>query len=125
MSRPTYQLRLDRPLDREIERLFRSQVNRARRALRRPDDEAVHTARKALKRARAVLRLVRGALPENLYGALDDAVRGLGRRLGPVRDAAVAAALVETLAAEEAPGPAVLRPLRAHLDARHAAAWDR
>lgn len=46
MSADAYKLRLDRPLDHEIERLFRSQVNRARRAARKPDDDSIHTARK-------------------------------------------------------------------------------
>ncbi|NNF59123.1 MAG: CHAD domain-containing protein [Rhodothermaceae bacterium] len=123
MSADAYKLRLDRPLDREVARLFRSQVNRARRALKKPDDDSVHTARKALKRARAVLRLVRGALAQDDFDRLDDAVRQLGRRLGPVRDAAVADSLVDGLAEEKALKPSVIRALRAELDARHAAAW--
>lgn len=59
-------------------------------------DEAVHTARKACKRIRAVLRLLRGALGEETFEAENRAVRDAARRLSNLRDARVA---LETAAA--------------------------
>lgn len=123
MSADAYKLRLDRPLDREIARLFRSQVNRARHALKTPDDEGVHTARKAIKRARAALRLARGPLPADRYRTLDHTVRGIGRRLAPVRDAAVALGLVDLLKAEGDLKASVAKRLYGYLDAERASAW--
>ena len=123
MSTPTYQLRLDRPLNHEIERLFRSQANLARRVLKKPDDAAIHTARKALKRARAVLRLARGALARTRYDELDRTIRETGRLLAPVREAAVALLLADKLAAEKALKPSVSKVLRSHLESEHLAAW--
>lgn len=62
MSAATYEFHLGQPLKKEVARIFRSQVNRARRELKRPSDQAVHSARKAIKRARASLRLFQSTL---------------------------------------------------------------
>lgn len=49
-------------------------------------DEAVHAARKALKKSRSAMRLFRSVLgPE--YGKENAALRDAGRKLSPVRDA--------------------------------------
>jgi len=56
--------------------------------------EAVHEARKALKRVRAVLRLCRGWLGEERYRQENTILRDAGRSLSGLRDAQV---LVETL----------------------------
>jgi CHAD domain-containing protein len=123
VSRGAYTLRLGRPLDGEVVRLVRSQTNRARRELKAPSDEAVHAARKALKRARAALRLVRGALPRERFRSIDHELRGLGRLLAPARDAVVALELVDVLRAEEALGESALGDLRDHLSTARADAW--
>jgi hypothetical protein len=57
-------------------------------------DKAVHNARKHGKRLRAVWRLVRGSVPEELYRQENEVVRETSRRLGGMRDTAV---LIETL----------------------------
>lgn len=57
-------------------------------------DKAVHKGRKSCKRIRAVLRLVRGALGEELYQQENMFYRDVSRRLAPVRDSAV---IIETL----------------------------
>ncbi len=97
---PTDTIRLDQPLDREMVRLFRGQLRRAHRSLRQPDDRSVHTARKAVKRSRAILRLVRPGLRPDRYRQVDRGVRAVGRQLGPIRDAAVALAVTGRLLAE-------------------------
>jgi CHAD domain-containing protein len=50
---------------------------------------AIHEARKDLKKARAVLRLVRARLGDELYRAENDRLRDAGRMLSAVRDAEV------------------------------------
>jgi CHAD domain-containing protein len=49
-------------------------------------DESVHAARKALKKARAALRLLRPGLGEELFRADNRALREAGRCLSPLRD---------------------------------------
>ena len=51
--------------------------------------EAVHTARKALKKERSLLRLYRGALQPAERRTENDALRDTGRRLSAARDAEV------------------------------------
>jgi CHAD domain-containing protein len=51
-----------------------------------PSDESVHAARKALKKARAALRLLRPGLGEALFRAENRALRDAGRCLSPLRD---------------------------------------
>src|SRR5438105_7666864 len=57
-------------------------------------DEATHDARKRTKRLRALLRLVRRELGDDVYHRENGALRDAARRLSPVRDAWV---LVEAL----------------------------
>lgn len=52
-----------------------------------PDDTRVHSARKALKRARTALRLLRPALGAEVYTQENIALRDAARRLSPLRDA--------------------------------------
>lgn len=51
------------------------------------DDHAIHQARRALKKARAALRLLRPAWGENHYRIENQALRDAGRCLSPLRDA--------------------------------------
>ena len=62
--------------------------------LEREPGEAVHTARKDLKKLRSLLRLVRSELGDDLYERSNDELREAGRALGGMRDADV---LIETL----------------------------
>lgn len=118
MSRPAYALRLDRPLDKEAARIVNGQVRHARRALKQGTDEGVHSARKALKRARAALRLVRGGLRPERFRDLDRQLRDAGRRTGPPRDAFVVLSLTEEVAHPAA------EPLREALVEQRRRAWD-
>lgn len=76
--------------DRSIERL----------ASGRDIDAAVHEARKAMKRLRAVLRLVRGQIGERVYRAENALLRDTARRLAPAREGAVMVGTVRGLRTE-------------------------
>ena len=57
-------------------------------------DKHIHEARKATKRLRALVRLVRRELGDEVYALENQCYRDAGRRLSELRDATV---LVETL----------------------------
>ena len=98
---------------------------------------AVHQARKALRRARAVLGLVAAALPKGEHGAIKAALQEARRQLSTVRDHAVAPETLAQLtlddddrvtarhvlanAAEAVPAPAEVKQLLAETAARAAA----
>ncbi len=77
-------------------RIAGAQIAEARRALaRRPlSDDAVHSARKSLKKARAMLRLLRPSIGGGVYHRENAALRDAAGAFGGIRDARV---LLETL----------------------------
>ncbi len=84
-------------MPRAIRRIAAEQLgfaaNQLRNAAPPARDEAVHEARKSIKKVRAILRLMSGELGP-VAGAGNTLLRDLARKLSPLRDAAV---LVETL----------------------------
>lgn len=58
---------------------------------------AVHDARKAMKRLRSMLRLVRSEIGTDTYRAENDTLRDTSRVLAPARDAEVAVETVQSL----------------------------
>jgi CHAD domain-containing protein len=94
----TYRLHGDEYVPDGIRRIARGQLLNARDALSgtsaRKVGEAVHDARKRLKRVRASVRLARDAIGEQTYERENVALRETGRRLAAGRDAQV---LLETL----------------------------
>ena len=78
-------------------------------------DARVHSARKSIKRVRALLRLTREALPLRRFRDHNAALRDAARGLSAARDAAVALATFDALV--PAPDP-LLRALRGELAAR-------
>jgi CHAD domain-containing protein len=62
-----------------------------------PDEKAVHETRKALKRLRALVRLLEPVLGEGAYERESAALRDAGRRLAGARDAEVMLATLEEL----------------------------
>jgi CHAD domain-containing protein len=62
-----------------------------------PDERAVHDTRKAIKRLRALLRLLRRELGERAYKREDDTLRAVARRLSGARDASVMLATLDAL----------------------------
>jgi hypothetical protein len=61
------------------------------------DERAVHETRKAIKRLRALLRVLRGELGERAYERENAALRGIARSLSQARDTAVMLATLDAL----------------------------
>lgn len=83
--------------------------------------KAVHNARKACKRIRAGLRLIRDALGEEVYHQENIYYRDISRQLADVRDSLVIVYAVDALAhhfAENIP-PGAFDSIRQHLFERH------
>jgi CHAD domain-containing protein len=66
-------------------------------------DEAIHDARKRLKKARAALRLARGALRAREFGRQNEAFRDAARPLSAVRDARILLEAFDELARRAPP----------------------
>jgi hypothetical protein len=62
-----------------------------------PEEEAVHDTRKALKRLRALVRLLREELGEQAFARENGALRDIAQRLAGARDAEVMASTLERL----------------------------
>jgi CHAD domain-containing protein len=123
-----YRLQPDERADDGVRRIAHGQIALAREQLAGDGDvgEAVHEARKAFKRVRALARVARDELGDDVYRRENARYRATGRVLSGVRDAAV---LVETLDAlvaryrDELPRRA-FAGLRATLDEGARAAHD-
>jgi CHAD domain-containing protein len=87
-------------------------------------EEAVHETRKALKRLRALARLLRDELGPEVYARENETLRDAMRRLAGARDAEVMVATLDALCAQHGRELAGydLRALRDELDADRAAA---
>jgi CHAD domain-containing protein len=94
----TYRLQPGEGVSEGMRRIAHGQIDLARDELSgsgEPDvGKAVHEARKAFKRVRALLRLARDQLGDEVYRRENAVYRDAGRGLSGIRDAAV---LVETL----------------------------
>jgi CHAD domain-containing protein len=75
-------------------------------------EETVHDVRKATKRLRALLRLVRDHLGSRRFDRENHAFRDAARALSPARDAEVMVATADRLAANGGRAPKLLGPLR-------------
>lgn len=97
-----FRLAVDEPLPLGIRRIVIEQTDRSIALVRHePDiDECAHDMRKALKRARAVLRLMRGELGRFRYREENVVLRDTARRWAAVRDGAVTAAVAADLATD-------------------------
>ena len=97
-----YRLDFSEDLAASVRRTAREQLDDGLARLRDQygDDpvEAVHGARKDLKKARSLLRLARPGLDRDAHRRIDDELRDAGRRLSDRRDADVLAATVDDLA---------------------------
>jgi CHAD domain-containing protein len=94
-------LRPGEPWGKELQRMALGQLDLALEALGRgeeiPDERAVHETRKALKRLRALLRLLRPQLGAGTYDRESAALRDAGRALSGARDAEVMLATFDAL----------------------------
>ena len=82
-------------------------------------DRSVHLVRKDLKRARAMLRLMRTGLGEADYRDANHALRDAGRELGAVRDSKVALDTLKHLSRHGATGDLDACLRREHRRSRH------
>ena len=94
----TYRLKAKESVPKGIKRIASEQTEKAISELAATDelgiDEAVHQARKRLKKTRAVIRLVRDRLGKKTYKRENSHLRDLGGSLAGLRDAQVR---IETL----------------------------
>ena len=101
-----YRFKLDETFEDGFRRIALEQIERAESQLRSPNDHAVavHETRKALKRLRALLRLVRPTLREQAFADENARLREIARILSGARDRHV---LLETIVKLESDcGPA-------------------
>lgn len=99
---PEFRLHPGEPLAPGLKRLGIAEIDHGIAGFYAGEDsfrDAVHEARKALKRIRALLRLVRWEVGEKVYRFENAWMRDTGRLLAEVRDAAVSLAAVEDLRA--------------------------
>jgi CHAD domain-containing protein len=84
----TYRLQVNEPIAKGVSRIGVEQleVAQARLASRNDVAAAIHDTRRCLKRLRALLRLVRPALPPNVYRREANRLAGVGRLLADARD---------------------------------------
>lgn len=101
-----FRIDLHQPPPDEIRRILLEQIAHARHGLltQGASESAVHEARKACKRSRATLALVKGSLRTSDHRRLDTSLRDAARLIGPVRDADVMRHTLESLG-EPAGGP--------------------
>ena len=116
-----YQINLRGAVSRSIRRTYRRRLEKIGRVLAKagPDAERIHEARTSVKKARALLRLLRHDLGASLFEAETAALREAGRALSTVRDAVVLVEALDGLTPEGSEEDrAALAPLRAALAAR-------
>jgi len=111
-----------------IRRLLKTEVRRqlrgATRSLRRDEDDAVHQARRAIKKARAIGALLRQSGARGLGKDLKR-LRSAHHALSPLRDAEVAVATLDGLTADAGLSPGESAEAGAYLARRHAALQKR
>ena len=124
MAHGRFELAAGERLPEGMRRVTVEQLDSAIEGLTRRDgdiDTAVHEARKAMKRLRAVLRLVRDAIGDDVYRAENAFLRDTARLLAPMRDGAVIVEAVERLRDRfgDRLAPGVFDDVVARLSERH------
>lgn len=121
-----YRLENNESFPEGIKRVALEQLDRAVGQLTEAEDrdEAVHEARKHFKKIRAVLRLVRDEIGEEVYKPENVCYRDAGRRLAAVRDSFVKVETLDAVTARFAQtlAPGAFETLRETLVQRHAEA---
>ena len=120
----SYRLEPDESLPKGIKRMAKEQIDQALEQLRDSPEgrnEAVHDARKRFKKIRAVLRLVRDEIGQEVYKAENVCFRNASRRLSDVRDSYVLVETVDDLSERFSAqlAPNVFKDIRDRLMARH------
>jgi CHAD domain-containing protein len=109
-----FRFRLDEPIQKGFRRIGLEQIERARRQLSARLEPAteIHETRKCLKRIRALLRLGRVGLGEEVFKEENARFRDIAAALAPARDVHV---LLETIVRLESEATATMRPALAEL----------
>lgn len=122
----TYRLKPGRPVAESVRRIGAQETSGilARFAEKASEGDAVHESRKAIKRLRALLTLIRPAIAADEYRSLQEQLKTVARSVSGLRDAQVMFATVAKLEAHDgvvASGPVAVA-LQKQLHARHEAA---
>jgi CHAD domain-containing protein len=116
MSSRAFRLSPGQPVPDELRRAAHGRIDHALDELRGDSDssreEAVHEARKDMKKLRALLRLVRAELGDDIYRAENETFRDTARQLAGVRDADVMLATLSDLEERYGDLPGVAKRLR-------------
>ncbi len=124
-----FSLKPGRSFQADVGRIVCRQLDKALRDLCRlgaTADEAIHNVRKRFKRVRAVLRLVRGELGNQLYRQENESLRDAAAAFSEVRNARVLVDAVEKLRRRESDVPsAAFDALSRFLKARQRDVHDR
>ena len=98
-----FELRREESLRKGLRRIVQEQLQGAlEQAQQLARDEAIHDARKRLKRVRALLQLVRPVVGKPLYRNEDHALRDVARPLSELRDAKVLIETIESVSQDDA-----------------------
>jgi CHAD domain-containing protein len=116
---------LPQGIRRVVDEQLRDAVEGLRTATGADRDEAVHEARKATKKARAVLRLVRDEIGSSDYRRENRALRDAARKLSGPRDAVVLVGTLDGLTEQVPLARRSLAPLRKVLEERRVAVTAR
>jgi CHAD domain-containing protein len=88
-----YRFLADHTVEDNVHRMMSEQLEKAIHQLEdtfeQEPGEAIHDARKRLKKCRSLLRLVRKSMPKETYKQEKNALRGVGRSLSAARDSEV------------------------------------
>jgi CHAD domain-containing protein len=118
MAGRKYRLERDEPVPEGIARVALGRIDNALDELGGRTDsspeDAVHSARKDMKKLRALLRLVRGEIGDQVYRRETTAFRDAGRELAGLRDADVMIATLDSLELPEKEAGPLRQALEAH-----------
>jgi CHAD domain-containing protein len=113
-----YRLKSKESLPEGLARAARGRIDHAIDELRGKTDstpeEAVHAARKDLKKLRALVRLARGELGESTFARENRAFRDAGRELAAARDSDVMLNTLDALELPAGPGWDLRKAIQAH-----------
>jgi CHAD domain-containing protein len=114
------------PMSDALRRVALAELEYAQSALSAASDRhgGVHSARKCLKRLRALLALIRPGLPEPVFANLSEKLRSIALGLAPARDAHALIDAIDKLVADASSEPdmAPIHSLRGWLSKRRQAA---
>lgn len=121
-----YRLKPGRQISRSVREIATEQIDRVLSKFSSKDSRAtaVHEARKSMKRLRALLHLIKPAMPKGAFAASEARIKTIARRLAGARDAQALLETVRKLETQDgaAEVAAVAEALRAHLQAECAEA---